>query len=425
MTKIMKTFEKRLLPLAAKIGTQRHLMAIRDGFVAIMPIIIIGSLAILLNNFPSEHFQQFMFSLFGDTWKSIGTGIGNGSYAILSILATLAVSYKLSRTYHLDGLSTSLISVSALIILIPIHVDGGLSLEWTSSQGLFVAILTALIVPELFRLLLKSKWTISMPDSVPEGVKKSFRALIPALIILLLFSFLNTVITLLNVSSVHEFIYRLIQEPLQELSNTLFSAIIVSFSSHLLWFFGLHGSNILGPIIEPLYLPLIMENQAIFNSGISAFDVPYIITKPFFDVFVYMGGIGTTLALLIAILFVAKTKHYRTIGKVSTPVSFFNINEPVLFGLPIVLNPLLLVPFLLVPTLLTITSFWALQLGFVPKTVAILPWTTPPFISGYLVTGGDIRGVLLQMFNLTLAVCIYIPFVLLTEKSLNKQLQSP
>ncbi len=413
----MEILEKRLLPLAARIGSQRHLTAIRDGFVAIMPIMIIGSFAILINNLPIESFQRIMLTSFGEQWKVIGTAISNSSYAVVSLLITFSISYKLARSYKLDGLSVALISICSLFILLPITDTRTLTLDWTSSQGLFVAILTSILVPELFRYFIRSKWTISMPESVPEGVQRSFRALVPALLILLIFSSLKAVLLFFFNQSVHQFIYSIIQLPLHELSNTLFSALIVAFMSHLLWFFGLHGSNILSPIIEPLYLPLILENQSFFHQGMSAFDVPYIITKPFFDTFVYMGGIGTTLALLIAILLIAKTRHYRSIGKLSAPAAVFNINEPMLFGLPIVLNPFLLIPFVLVPIILTMISYWALSLGIVPKTVAILPWTTPPFISGYLVTGGDIRGAFLQAFNLVIAIIIYIPFILLSEKS--------
>jgi len=145
--------------------------------------------------------------------------------------------------------------------------------------------------------------------------------------------------------------------------------------------------------------------------------VPYIVTKPFFDSYVFMGGSGTTLALLAGILIAVKSKHYKTIGKVSLAPGLFNINEPVLFGLPIVLNPIMFIPFILIPLILTITSYVALASGLVPKTVAILPWTTPPIVSGYLVTGGSVRGVLLQIFNLVLATLLYLPFIKAAERS--------
>lgn len=186
-----------------------------------------------------------------------------------------------------------------------------------------------------------------------------------------------------------EVIFNAIQEPLQGLGNTLPAALVVSFLNHLLWFFGLHGTNIIGSVIEPVYLPLIEQNASLFQQGMSAFDVPNVVTKPFLDSFVFMGGSGTTIALLIAIFIVIrreKNHPYREVAKVSAPAGLFNINEPVIFGLPIVLNPIFLIPFILVPVTLTVISYIALSTGLVPKTVAILPWTTPPILSGYLVT---------------------------------------
>ncbi|WP_282033238.1 PTS cellobiose transporter subunit IIC [Metabacillus indicus] len=417
MSKVMQFMEEKFMPFAGRIGSQRHLVAVRDGFVAIMPLIIVGSLAILINNFPSDAFQNFMLQLFGEQWKTVGGNVWNGSFAILGLLVAASISYKLASSYHLDGLSAALISIASLIILTPVTKDWGISYAWTGAQGLFVAVITALVVTELFRVLINSKVTINMPEGVPEGVVKSFKALLPATIILILMGLLQALLTVLGNTSLHEVIFTSIQKPLQSLSNSLPTAIIIAFLNHLLWFFGLHGTNILGPIIESIYLPLIEKNQSLFSAGTSAYDVPYIITKPFFDSYVFLGGSGATLALILAIFITVKSAHYRSVAKLSAPAGLFNINEPVLFGLPIVLNPIMLVPFILIPTVLTITSYFALSLGLVPKTVAILPWTTPPFISGYLVSGGSWTGVLLQLVNFTIATLIYIPFIKTADRN--------
>ncbi|WP_078411889.1 PTS cellobiose transporter subunit IIC [Priestia abyssalis] len=421
MSKVMQLMEEKFMPIAGRIGSQRHLVAVRDGFVAIMPLIIVGSLAILINNFPSEAFQNFMLSLFGEQWKTVGGNVWNGSFAILGLLVAASISYRLARSYDLDGLSAALISVASLVILTPVTKDWGISYAWTGAQGLFVAVLTALVVTELFRILIKSKLTINMPEGVPDGVVKSFKALLPATIILILVGLLQALLTVLGNTSLHEVVFNSIQKPLQALSDSLPTAIIFAFLNHLLWFFGLHGTNILGPIMDSIYLPLIEKNQSLFSAGTSAFDVPYIVTKPFFDSYVFMGGSGTTLSLILAIFIVVKSAHYRSVAKLSAPAGLFNINEPVLFGLPIVLNPMMLIPFILIPTVLTISSYFAISLGFVPKTVAILPWTTPPFISGYLVSGGSWSGVILQIINFTIATVLYLPFIKAADRTQMKQ----
>src|SRR5699024_1100121 len=299
----------------------------RDGFVAIMPLIIIGSLAILVNNFPplgKLDLVECMNGIFGEgNWQAVGGSIWNGTFAILGLLVAFSVAYNLAKSYNVDGLSAGLISTGAYIMLVPVTDDGGLAIDWLGAQGLFVAIVIALVLTELFRFLVNSNMTIKMPEGVPEGVARSFTALIPAIIILIVvglfqasisvfaeisifelifniiqeplqglgntlpaaiiisllnhllwfFGLYGTIIILLIVVElfsvfisvfaeiiIFEFIFNIIQEPLQGLGNTLPAAIIISLLNHLLWFFGLHGTNIIGSVIEPLYLPLIEQN---------------------------------------------------------------------------------------------------------------------------------------------------------------------
>lgn len=417
-------FMQKFIEIAGRIGGQRHLLAIRDGFVALMPLIIIGSLAVLLNNFPpigGFKFVEIMNGVFGEgNWQQVGGKIWDGTFAVVGLLLSFSIAYNLAKSYEVDGLSAGLISLASYIILVPQTADWGLNFAWLGAQGLFVAIIVSLITTELFRILVQSKITIKMPDGVPPGVARSFVALIPSMIILFLVGLFQALMNIFAGTSIFEVIFNAIQGPLQGIGNTLPAAIAVAFLTHLLWFFGLHGTNIIGGVIEPIYLPLIEKNVAVFQSGVAATEVPNIVTKPFFDSFVYMGGAGTTFALLIAILiFIRKEQQhpYREVAKLATPPGLFNINEPVIFGLPIVLNPLMLIPFILVPIVLTIISYVALATGLVPRTVAIVPWSTPPILSGYLVTGGSIRGIILQVVNMAIAVLIYSPFLLASIKA--------
>lgn len=423
-------FMEKFIEIAGRIGAQRHLVAIRDGFVAIMPLIIVGSIAILINNFPplgNFEFVEWMNGIFGDgNWQTVGGSIWNGTFAVLGLLIAFSIAYNLAKSYDIDGLSAGLISAAAYIMLVPETPDWGLNFAWLGAQGLFIAIILGLVLTELFRVLVNSKFTIKMPEGVPDGVARSFMALIPASIILIIVGFFQAMISVFAEVSVFEIIFNVIQEPLQGLGDTLPAAMIISFLNHLLWFFGLHGTNILGSVIEPIYLPLIEENLNLFSSGVSAFDVPNLVTKPFLDSFVFMGGSGTTIALIIAILIVVrqeKNHPYREVAKLSAPAGLFNINEPVIFGLPIVLNPVMLIPFIFIPVLLTVISYVALATGIVPKTVAILPWTTPPILSGYLVTGGSWRGVGLQIVNIGVAVLLYIPFVMAGVRALKQRME--
>lgn len=422
MEKLVHWLERYFVPIAGRVGSQRHLVAIRDGFVAIMPLILIGSLAVLINNLPIDAFQNFMLKLFGESWKVLGGNIWNGTFAIMSLLVAVGVSYHLARSYKVDGLSAALVTFGSLVILSPpTEKDWGIAFAWLGAQGLFVSLLTSLVVTEIFRKLLQSRFTIKMPAGVPPAVARSFAALIPATVVLVLIGALQLLIVKgTKIGSLHQWVFETIQQPLEGLAGSLPSAIIFALLIHILWFFGLHGANIVGPIMDSIYLPRLEKNIALFNAGTSAHDVPNIVTKPFFDVFVHMGGAGTTLALIVAIFLVAKSAQLRGVGKLTAPAGLFNINEPVLFGVPIVLNPIMLIPFVFIPVVLTLTSYFAISLGIVPKTVALVPWTMPPIIAGYLVTGGAISGAVLQLFNFALAVLLYIPFIKVNDNFILK-----
>ena len=415
MKKIINFLEEHFVPVAAKIGAQRHLVAIRDGFVSIMPLIILGSLAVLINNLPIPFYQNFMAGVFGEGWTSFGGNLWNGTFAVLSMLVVFSISYNLAKSYEADPLSAGVVSFASLMTIMA-SAEGAWAIpyKWVGALGLFVAIFTALISTEIFSRLSKNdKLKINMPEGVPPAVSRSFASMLPAIITLCVFAFIKIFAVKLGINNIHAALYNAIQSPLSGLANTLWSAIFIAFINHLLWFFGLHGSNILEPLMQSVYLPALQANMDALAQGAT---IPNIVTKPFFDAFVYMGGSGTTISLIIAIFITARRKHFKDLSKLSFPPGLFNINEPLLFGLPIVLNPIFFLPFIIIPVILTIISYLVTAIGLVPPTIAMIPWTTPPIIGGFLATG-SIMGSLLQIFNLIVATAIYIPFVKMSEKT--------
>ncbi|MBS4210426.1 PTS sugar transporter subunit IIC [Bacillus sp. FJAT-50079] len=414
----------KFIEIAGRIGAQRHLVAIRDGFVIIMPLMILGSMVILLNNLPIDAYQNFMSALFnGDTWKQFGGSVWTGTFGIVSLLVAFSISYQLARSYDKDGLSAGIVSFAALAtVMQPISEGSGLPLVWAGAQGLFIAIVTALVATEIFtRLLGNKKLMMKMPESVPPAVAKSFSALIPSMITLSIFGLIKVFTLVGGIPDIHQAFFDVLQAPISKLANTLGSAIIIALLIHVLWFFGLHGSNIMEPIMQTVYLPAIEANAKALAAGQ---EIPYIVTKPFFDAFMYLGGTGATLALIIAVFIAGRRhKHYRNISGLGAAPSLFNINEPILFGFPIVLNPVLIIPFILAPVVLTIFSYMMIASGIVPKTVAFIPWTTPPVIGGFLATGSW-RGAALSFVNLIIAVIIYIPFIKITVRAEEKKLQN-
>lgn len=418
MKKFMEFFEKYFVPVAGKIGSQRHLVAIRDGFATIFPLITVGAIAVLINNFPIPAYQNFMIHLFGKQWTSFGGNLWNGTFAIMSLLIVITISYNLAKQYDSDGIAAAMVSFGSLIMLYTSSAkDWALPFAYMGAQGLFVAIFVALIATEIFvRLLGNPKLIIKMPDSVPPAVARSFAALFPSMITFAIFGAFKCITVAAGVPDIHAAIFSTIQAPLMGLSDTLGSALLVVFLVHLLWFFGLHGSNILLPITSALYIPAINDNIKALQTHAAA---PHVVTSSFFDAFVYLGGAGSSICLLIAIFIVAKRIENRNMAKLGIAPAFFNINEPVLFGVPLVLNPTYFIPFILAPLVMTLISYFAIAVGIVPRTIAMMPWTTPPIIGGALVTASW-RGALLAIINIIVGVIIYIPFVAISEKQQKK-----
>lgn len=412
---MFRFLEEKFVPVAARVGNQRHLVAIRDGFITIMPLTIVGSLAVLINNLPIKFYQNALDAIWKhETWTQFGGNIWNATFGIISLLLAFSVAYHLTKSYDKDALSGGVIGLASYMTF-GTFGEGGLTGLTTGTGGIFVALITALISAELFsRLSGNPRLLIKMPAGVPSAVSKSFAALLPAILTIGLFALVRTIISAgFNVPDIIGTFYSSIQEPFMGLTNTWVAGLILAFIPTFLWSFGIHGANIIEPFMQSINLQAIDANVAAISAGEVA---PYIINKPFFDAFVNMGGSGTTIALIIAIFIIArKNKQYNTVGKLSAAPGLFNINEPLLFGLPIVLNPVLIVPFILTPMVNVTIAFFATKWGFVPAATIAVPWTTPPIINGFLVTQ-SVWGAVLSIVLIAVAICIYLPFLSMANR---------
>lgn len=407
MNKFISWLEENFVPWAAKVGNQRHLLAIRDSFVVTMPLMILGAFAVLINNLPIPGYQNFMNNLFskqvGDAyiWTSLGGNIWNGTFAILSVLIAFLVAYNLAKNADKNELAAGATSLASFFAI------GGIN--GMSSNGLFIALIVGILSAEIFiRLSDNEKLVIKMPEGVPNGVANSFAALLPAMITVAIFGLIATIFLAFGIENIIDSFYDKFQQPFMALSSTLPSAIILAFITPFLWFFGLHGANMIEPVMQAINIPAIEANIKAINAGQTA---KYIVNKPFFDSFVNLGGTGATLGLIIAIFLVGrKNKQYTTVANLSLAPGLFNINEPMTFGLPIVLNPIMFIPYILVPVVLTIVAYLATTIGLVPVATFIPPWVTPPIIGGFLATQ-SFRGAILAALNLLISVGMYMPFV--------------
>jgi PTS system cellobiose-specific IIC component len=425
MEKIQRFLETKLLPAASKMAGQRHLAAIRDGFISFIPFLIIGSIFIIIQDFPAPGWQELQVKLFGEFFNQFIILPKRVTYDIMSIFIAAAISYKLAQSYRIDAFSASMLSISAFILLTPISttidIDGTSHVVekvitvggWYGTNGIIVAIITGLVVTEMFNFFIKKGIIIKMPDGVPPAVSRAFSALLPGFVIIVAMLLVRLLFMQTPYENIHDFIYQVVSVPMQSLvANNIFGAIGTVFAISLLWCLGLNGGTIVNGIMRPFWVPLQDENLAAIEAGKVA---PNIITEQFFDM-IWIGGAGATLAVVLVLLYKAKSKQYKELGKMSLAPGLFNINEPVMFGLPVVLNPVLMFPLLIGPIVITVLNYTAMALEIVARpTGVIIPWTTPPLIQGFLITG-HWSGALLQLVDIIIVMLIWLPFIAVMDK---------
>lgn len=415
---MIETLERVLMPIAQKIGNNKYLLAIRDGFLISMPLLIVGSFFLLFANFPIPGWTEFWSGIFGEGWTDFFSKPTDATFSILAVLTVLGIGYSFARQMEVNPIFGAVISLVNWFLLMPYEVVGdgvtlgGIPLQWVGSQGVFLSIIVAIASVHIYAWVENRGWVISMPEGVPPQVEMSFSALIPSGISLLVFFFINILFGLTSYGNAFSFVYEILQIPLLALGNTLPAMVIAYLFLHFFWFFGINGSAVVGAVFNPILQTLSAENLTAFRADE---ELPNIINQQFQDLFATFGGAGSTLSLLIAMFAFCKSKRITELGKLSLLPGIFGINEPIVFGLPIVLNPMMFIPFVLVPTVNIIISYMAMAVGLVPYTSGVaVPWTMPAIISGFLSTGW--QGAVLQALLLILGVILYYPFIRVLDK---------
>lgn len=412
--------QKKLLPVAMRLGNNKFMIAIRDGITYSMPLIIIGSLFMIIASFPIPGWEKWLgdIGVAGYLWKGV-----DSSFGLVGLVSSFATTYTLVKQYKQDGIPAGIVSLSAFITVTPFitgEAGSGIPTSYMASKGLFIAIILGLLNGYIYQWFLNKDIRIRMPDGVPPAVSKSFSALIPGAVIitswLILFGFLDKC----GLPNVHDIAQVVLGGPLGLLgSNVLGLSVIVVLNS-LFWFAGLHGGNIVNSVIKPVLLANLDANRTAYQAGEA---LPNIFTSVFVDNFVFIGGGGATIGLVIAMFYLARKKNASKQMKTLSPVTFlpglFNINEPTMFGVPIVLNVLLLIPFVLAPIINLYIAWGAMASGLVPLTYTDPGWTMPPVISGLLATG-SIKGAILQVLLIIIDVLLYLPFIMSIEKGFKK-----
>ncbi len=410
--------EEKILPIASALAGNKYLIAIKDGLAINIPLIIAGSIFMIIASFPIDAWGAFLDNAGISTylWKGVSS-----SFGLTGLVASFAIARSLAKNNGVDGVSAGVINLSAYITVTPFikaEVGGsGFPVTYLGSKGLFVAIILALINASIFTWFIKNNIKITLPDSVPPAVAKSFSALIPGVVIISLWLIVYALIDLSAFEHIHQIIMAVLGKPLGFLGGSLFGTLIAVALNSLFWFCGIHGGSVVGSVMGPIWLMNTDANRLANEAGQA---LPNIITSPFMDNFVWMGGGGATLGLVIVLALIARSKKSSKITKTMAPLTLtpgiFNINEPAMFGIPIVMNVALLIPFIIVPMVNAVICYFAMSTGIVPLTIgASIPWTMPPILSGFLATG-SIKGSILQAVCLVVDIVIYYVFYMMVEK---------
>lgn len=408
-------FTNKALIISEKVGNNVYLKAISNGLMATLPINIIGSLALLLAVLPVKPWTDFIGKI-GLTATLLNTY--SLTVGVISIYASFLIGYQLASNLKQNSMSAGIVSLLSFLILTPmVTLDKITTLNNSKlgAAGLFTAMIASLLFSRIFCYFNAKSVGIKMPDSVPPFVRNVFANLVPLIISASSAIFLSYLFTLTSYGSFSDFVYSIIATPLNGLSSNVGSLLLIVFFQMILWFFGIHGSNIVSGFIVALYLPMDVANLDALKAGTSNGHLPNILGQGFYNLFAGIGGAGGTLSLIIVILLFSKSKETRVIGKLSAIPGLFTINEPVIFGLPLVLNPIMAIPFILTPLVQVLTAYLAIASGIFPRLSGFqAPFGTPIAINGFLSGGWKIA--VLQVICIFIGCLIYYPFIKLLDR---------
>lgn len=416
---MVAVIEQSITPLAGRLGQQKYVIAIRDGFTAALPFMIIGSfmLVFIFPPFSADTTMGFARAWldFSQTYRAQLMLPFNLSMGVMTFFISVGVGASLGRQFNLDPVMTGLLAFMAFLLIAAPFDDGKISTQYLSGQGIFTALITAIYSTRVYAALKQHNITIRLPKEVPTGVARSFEILIPVLVIIATLHPLNLFIESQTGMIIPEAIMHLLA-PLVSASDSLPAMLLSVLLCQIFWFSGIHGSLIVTGIMSPFWMTNLAANQAALAVGAT---LPHIYLQGFWDHYLLIGGVGSTLPLAFLLLR-SKVTHLRTIGKLGVVPSFFNINEPILFGAPIIMNPIMFIPFICVPMINAVLAYTATKLGWLAQVVSLTPWTTPAPIGASWAANWAFSPVVMCLICMMVSALIYLPFLRAYERSLVK-----
>ncbi|MGV3028395.1 PTS cellobiose transporter subunit IIC [Streptococcus hyovaginalis] len=433
--------DKYLMGPMGKLASYKVVRAITAAGMATVPFTIVGSMFLVFSILPQAFsFWPVVADVFAasfDKFTSLYMVANVATMGSLSLYFVLAIGYELTKIYaeeeelNLTPLNGALLSLFAFIMTVPqiIFKDGMMSpvvslkegavvadgwamangVSRFGTTGIFTAIIMGVVAVLLYRMCVKNNWVIKMPDSVPEGVSRGFTALIPSFVVAFFVIILNGVLVALGTD-----IFQVIAIPfgfVSNLTSTWIGLVVIYLLTQALWIVGIHGANIIFAFVSPI---------ALANMSLNAAGERMIVAGEFSNMFVIAGGSGATLGLCIWLATRAKSEQLSAIGKAAVVPGIFNINEPLIFGLPIIYNPALAIPFMLAPIASMTVYYFSMKLNLINAVVAQVPWPTPVGIGAFLGTA-DWRAIIVSLICAVVAFLVYYPFIRAYDKQLLKE----
>lgn len=420
----MNGFQSGLGKLSMKFNSNIYINAIKDGMLAYMPFTVITSVFLILGNFPIPQVNNWLAHLFNLTavqWQAKMGIVNDASLAVGGLLVLIAVSRSLADKMKIDSVQVTMTAFVSFLILTPyVNLTKGryIDINAIGAEAIFLALVVSIVTCVLYRAIDRQGIKIKLPASVPPAVSAPFESLIPSFIVVTVFWILRLILDGLAHQSALTLFNMIFGIPLKAMGGSLIGIILVKLFGQLLWFFGIHGDSIVNGVMTPIFQVLQAENK---TASLAGRIPPHIISQSYWDGFASIGVIGS----IFAIILIAKSKQYKEMKKIAGIPYLFNIGEPTLFGIPLMLNMTYFIPLVLsnVISILISYSAFALHLVPIPTGLVQVPWTTPIVISGYLVTG-SISGSILQLICFIAVIFVWIPFVKIADHDILRKEQN-
>ena len=424
--KFLEKLDKILSPIGAKIGSQRHLNAISTGMMMTLPLIVVGSLFLIIANPPinpelvnpdnTNIFIKFLLQ-----WKEFAvanyatiTAPYDMTMGLLGLMSAFSIAYTLASDYKMNAAMSGLISTALFFMLCAPRNELHIHMSFLGADGLFVAIIIGLASVEISRFVDKMEWKFNLPSSVPTAVASFMNTLVPLLLNIIILYGLNILVMANTGVSLPQSIMNILT-PALNIADNLWGYLLLITFGNVLWLFGVNGTSIIFPIAFALGL----SNTGLNSDLVAAGQDPNVIMNLQMFRIAILGGAGNTLGLAL-LMSRSKSTHLKSLGRLSIVPGICGINEPIIFGGPIVFNPILAIPFVATPILCVSLTYFAQKIGLITCGFIVDPSFTPFFAQAYL-SSMDIRNVLFVFILVAISIVVYYPFFKVYEGNMIKK----